>query len=303
MPPHYHFGPLKKEGKFLMHRYATGEAADAAFYETYDSQFLTRKANLLFRLYQEASSSPQQSNDDASKNERDEYRTLLATELHCTTFHQTEALIALLLAEYQDIPDWVYLTTYRSTEPKEAANAIIDGYIPIPGTSATNLRQLVKQSVYANWDLGKTKVAAAWEESVDSIMALLQIVSEQFVNGHEYNSYKHGLRVLLGTAGLAVGPNPAKLEDMHTVACLHHAMTFLQIEKHGTDYGAQLTTKEMKPEYSAEAIGCMGALLEAIRMYRLARATKKLPKELSFPVFDTIRLDRSKPMTKFGMTY
>ncbi len=288
-----------------MHCYETVQQADAAFYESYDALFVVKKARLLHRLYRESAAAVSELENTAASPDPDgeELRTLLATELHCAAYHQTEALLALLLAEYQDRPDWVYLTTYGNSEPKEAAKAIIHGYCDIPGTSAANLCQLVKQGVFANWDLSKTTIATIWEESIESITALLQIVSEQFVNGHEYNSYKHGLRVVLGSAALGVAPSGATQAKVHTVAYMPHSMTFLQIEKLGHDYGAHMTTKEMKPEYSAEVIECMGSLLTTIKTFRLARSAGNLPPELLVPLYDTLRLDHIKPMSKFGFSY
>jgi hypothetical protein len=304
VPPEFHLGPLKKDRQFLTFQYATVLEADADFYEAYDALFLVRKARLLYRVYEDsiASSSASRNGDASPARDEVELRTLLATELHCAAYHQTEALIALILAEYQDKPDWVYLTTYGNSEPKEAAKAMAKRVVTIPHTTASNLRQLVKEGVYANWDLSKTEFAAVWDTSIQSIMALLEIVSEQFVDGHEYNSYKHGLRVVLGSAALGIAPD-GTTHNVSTVAAMPHAMTFLQIEKLGKDYGAHTVTKEVKPEYSLEVIECMGSLLTTIKTFRLARTKGTLPSEVQLPMYDTVLLDRIKPMTKFGFSY
>ena len=60
--------------------------------------------------------------------------------------------------------------------------------------------------MFANWDLSGAENAEVWEQSVDDIAWLLRHVSERFIDGHEYNAYKHGLRLASGAAGIAVAP-------------------------------------------------------------------------------------------------
>jgi hypothetical protein len=303
MPPNFHFGPLKKDRKFLMHR-ATVADADKEFYTSYDAMFLARKAGLLYALYEKSSSFLSGSGDwNIPVSSDEELRTLLATELHCTAFHQTEALIALLLAEYQDRPDWVYLTTYGNAEIKEAAKAIKSRFAEIPGTSASNLKQLVEQGVYANVDLSKTEIARQWQESILSIMALLEIVAEQFLDGHEYNSYKHGLRVVLGSANFGIAQGELTPDKIRPFASMPHSVTFLQIENLSEDYGAQMVTKDVNPEYSYRVVQCMGSLVSLIKTFRLARIQGTLSAEINIPFYDTLLLDRIKPMTKVGFSY
>lgn len=305
MPPVLHFGPLKEDREFLMYRYATPSEADAAFYASYDASFLVRKCQLLYSLYEQSDSQgsgmrPGGLSFDGSEKE---LRTFLATELHCAVFHQAEALIALLLAEYQGRPDFVYLTSYSSSEIKEAARAIAKGSGTIPRTCAKNLRQLVEQGVYANWDLSNTDVAAEWRSSIESIAALLRIVSRHLIDGHEYNSYKHGLRVFLGSSVCGVSQDEDPHAQNRMIAVMPHSMTFLQIEKLGEDYGAQMVTKEVNPEYSFKVVQCMGSLLTTIKSFRRARINGNLSDEIILPFYDTAQLVRLKPVTKVGFSY
>jgi hypothetical protein len=295
----------KTNRKFLMSRYLTVNDADEAFYKSYDALFLARKVELLYAMYRNAGSflDGVQTWNRAVTSSEEQLRSFLATELHCTVFHQTEALIALLLAEYQDKPDWVYLTTYGNPEIKKAAEAIAK-HEQIPGTTAVNMADLVKTAVFATWDLSKSEgIREQWNETISSTIALLQIVSEQFIDAQEYNSYKHGLRVVLGSASFGVASGKLAEHNFVTFASMPHAMTFLEKETVGQDDGAKMVSKETKPEYSFDAVTCMANLVSTIKSFRLARIYNKLPEEVSLPMFDTLHLDRIKPVTKVGLSY
>jgi len=295
----------KKDRIFVLHGYTTVAEADRAFYQSYDALFLARKVELLYEMYRNSTAilAASQGWERPIGSVEEELRTLLATELHCTVFHQTEAVIALLLAEYQDKPDWVYLTTYGNAEIKEAASAIANNQ-SIPRTTASGMKDLVKTAVYARFDLSKiSEVAAQWERSISSIISLLQIISEQFIDAHEYNSYKHGLRVVLGSASLGVAQGDLADQKIAIVSSMRHAMTFLQLERLKDGDGAQMVTKQVIPEYSSEVVRCLASLASTIKSFRLARINGAPPDEMLFPVFDTVLLDRIKPVSKFGISY
>jgi hypothetical protein len=105
----------------------TGELADKAFYESYDAHFLVKKAALLNGIYQNASAFRKASQEWKVKFEMEEsdLLSLIATELHCASFHQAETMLSLLLAEYQPRPDWVYLTSSGNAEIKKAAKCML----------------------------------------------------------------------------------------------------------------------------------------------------------------------------------
>src|SRR5690242_16794966 len=96
-----HFGPLKKDRLFLTF-HQTMHAADAAFYDRYDTMFLARKANLLYGLYKNFDEFLACSGSWIPRAEdKEQTLTLIATELHMSSFHQTEAMLAFLLCEFQ----------------------------------------------------------------------------------------------------------------------------------------------------------------------------------------------------------
>ena len=202
-PPKLHFGSLKKDKVFLTF-HQTMHAADSAFYMHYDPLFLSRKANLLYSLHK---------NSDAfwtcaepwnlHIEDKEQLLTLIATELHMASFHQTEAMLAFLLCEFQNRPDWVYLTTYGNQEMKAAAKAITAGdFASITDGAATDAKQFIRAAVFATWDFSNSDAGETWSRSIDDIAWLLGYVAERFSSGHEYNAYKHGLRIASGQATL-----------------------------------------------------------------------------------------------------
>jgi hypothetical protein len=85
--------------------------------------FLAEKANLLFGLTRTPTLSRPRPNHGFCTFKAKIISTLIATELHIASFHETEAMLASLLYEFQPRPDWVYLTTYGNSEMKTAAKA------------------------------------------------------------------------------------------------------------------------------------------------------------------------------------
>ena len=99
---------------------------DYLFYEALDVDFLPSKAYLLYEIikhFDEAKSfyAKFQVNLDSRDVER------LSAEIYFTQFQQFEALFALLLAGFQELPHWLYLTQYRTSELKESVKAFMEG--------------------------------------------------------------------------------------------------------------------------------------------------------------------------------
>lgn len=131
-----HFGPLKSQKLFLtIHQ--TMHAADAAFYRGYDPQFLAKKATMLYGIYKNIGEFQKCSEgwDVRANTDDDDLLSIIATELHNASFHQTEAMIAFLLCEFQNRPDWVYLSSYGNAEMKRVRLLWNDGQVPRKSTS------------------------------------------------------------------------------------------------------------------------------------------------------------------------
>ena len=176
-----HFGALKKDKVFLtIHQ--TMKRADAAFYDQYDPQFLAKKASLLYSIYKNVDEFWKLSEGWAIRlPDQEQLLSIIATELHMASFHQTEAMLSFLLCEFQNRPDWVYLTTYGNAEIKNAARTISKGDLSgITDGAASDIKAFIKLAVFAGWDFSKSDGAAVWEQSVDDLGWLVQYTVERF---------------------------------------------------------------------------------------------------------------------------
>jgi hypothetical protein len=89
------------------------------------------------------------------------------------------------------------------------------------------------------------------------------------LNADEYNSYKHGLRMMSATATLAMCSNPADFSNAFVMRSAN-SVTHLafQVQKEGTQVLVQ--TKGFNPEESVVHVSLMAELLANIKRVRLA---------------------------------
>jgi hypothetical protein len=298
-----HFGPLKQDKPFLTVR-QTMKSADEFFYRGYDPLFLAKKSNALYGIYKNSDAfwASAESWNLVLASGKDELLNVIATELHSARFHQTEALIALLLCEFQNRPDWVYLTTYGNAEMKGAAKAIASGeFSALTKGMVSTAEQFIKAAVFANWDLSGTDAAELWTKSIQDIAWLIGYAAERFTKANEYNAYKHGLRVAHGPAGLraSVSSSPATLTPLIS---MKHAVTYLELSEQEAGYIGSLVTKEISPQYSFELIQCLASVLLLTKDMRLARATGTID-SLNILEIDREGLIRIEPASSFSFPY
>jgi hypothetical protein len=185
---------------------------------------------------------------------------------------------------------------------KNAAKAIIAGdFEKLTNGAFKDAEGFVKSSVYANIDFSRMDVAERWARSVADIAWLIQHVAERFVAGHEYNAYKHGLRVSSGSAGFGVMNGPS-FSDVLPVLSMKHSVTHLELGEAREGYVGQCVTKEVSPEYSFELIQGMAIVLFTAKEMRIAR-TKRSVESAHFAEFDRDLLLRKQPYSTFSFPY
>ena len=277
-------------------------AADLYFYQGYDPEFILKKAMALKTIYMyptEFSDFSKSVNCDIEAQDA-AFLGALATELHCAAFHQIEGLLALLLAEYQSRPHWVYLTSYGNFEMKNAARLITaERYEEIShGVHKTGL-QFVRASVYAGWKFDGPDENKAWLESLNDIEWFIKYCAQAFLAGSEYNAYKHGLRVVSGAAALAarVAEGPLK-----TVISMQHSLSYLEMYETPDGYQAEEVTKELSPDHSFQILHIAAQVLSPIKECRKARALGKVDE------FRALTIDRNAFMasckvSKFSFSF
>jgi hypothetical protein len=201
----------------------------------------------------------------------------LRAELHFIETHQFEALFALLGAIFQPLPHWIYLTTYGTSEIRAAIQQYIDGDIAgLTHGLLTDEHDLAHHAIYAGSVPQDEAVRSQWDQNLDNVCWLIRRMAERYIeaaayNGGEYNTYKHGLRVMVGPSAISIRLQGAEGETPAFGAASEDALRFLRWEELGENRRTiHEVTKHINPEESLFYIGVMHHILETTVATRLA---------------------------------
>lgn len=98
----------------------TGREQNLRFYTRYDEHFLFNKVATFLYVLDEGEPAVKQieerliANGGAKLSER--YLEAIRAEIFFTALHQCETFFALLIAPFQPLPHWLFLTTYETKE-------------------------------------------------------------------------------------------------------------------------------------------------------------------------------------------
>ena len=275
--------------------------AELRFYDGYDPNFLASKGGILFLAAQH----PDAFRDFVAAvggNESEIDATVFHTfvsALHFSVLHQFEALFALLLAEFQDLPHWVFLTEYRTREIKTKAQAYIDHqYDLISAGVCSDRAEFITRSVYSGITVPED-MESSFRLSVNDIGWLIEEGAKRYLGSPEYNAYKHGLRVLPGAMTLKFG-KPG-MPPTNTLFSMPHSVTFLEREELDDGYGYSEVTKEVNAEDSYQWLLALASIAEAVRDIRLA-VLRRTAVSMTMFTFDRKKLIWLSPITKFRVS-
>lgn len=209
---------------------STTEELNLEFYQTYDPYFLySRASSLLMAMDQPATERRRLAKLPVPRDIK-KHLAALGADIYFTEMQQTEAFFALLFSAFQDLPHWVYLTEYKSNDLR----AMIDSFVHhkrLDGTymSEKSERELIHHGVYFGSIPQDVATASRWNENLDNILWLIRRTGERFVQSSEYNSYKHGVRVMAGPSyisfGLSGGTTAMRHASDHSVSHLQTVST------------------------------------------------------------------------------
>src|SRR5260221_339529 len=255
------------------------------FYARYDADFLFNKAATLWYVTNEGEQATQQieahilAAGGAKLPER--YLESMRAELFFTALHQCETFFALLVALFQPLPHWLFLTTYETRQIKWAAKEIVANNLSdLTKGAITNMRDFVKVVIYSEVVTGDPVLAGQWEANLDNAAWLIERIGEYFLKyDRAYNSYKHGLRVMTGPHSLRIAPqNPdgTVRGPMHILQSSDDAVTYLeegQVREVDGDKEIPVNevTKAFNPSEAFYYIAKMNQMLEIVKATRLAR--------------------------------
>lgn len=253
------------------------------FYSAYDEHFLFNKAvTFLYVLNAgEAATSEIEQYLAAAGGGRlsERYVESIRAELFFTALHQCETFFALLIAPFQPLPHWLYLTTYETREIKRTVELIVAGQIgELTDGQLTTMQDFIKVAIYSELGPMNPQVADMWDENIDNAAWLVERIGQFFFKyDRAYNSYKHGLRVMTGPHQLSIGlqhPSGAT-GPMRVIQASEDAVRYLQREQvREVDGEREIpiseVTKAFNPFEASFYLAEMNQMLETIKATRLA---------------------------------
>lgn len=263
--------------KYAMH---DPEGKDLKFYRGYDSNFIASKARLLLMISETWDDFVKYGQEHQTEFGEDSAKTKMAMRAHVrfAEYHQFEACFSLMLAPFQPLPHWLFLTTYKTAELLDAARAFVGGDVKaLTQGRLESVGRFLEVAIYADQKPPDEEAKMKWPENLETIHWMLRSAAERYVKaaafGGEYNAYKHGLRVLTGTSEFIVSSSP-DMADAMTLAQSPDSLTFLELAPHG-DGEKQVfeVVRHFNPVESNQYIMLLSALTENMRRCRLALLT------------------------------
>jgi len=265
------------------------ENLDVRFYEGFDHKFLFRKAQTLMYLVaqrEQFTELVKKIGEEGVTPENEYLRTEdiddkyfegLKAEVYFTEMHQYESLFALMLAIFQDLPHWLYLTTYKPGEIRDATDNFRKGNIRAITQGKVNSRQdFITHAIYSGFLLSDENR----DKTIENIVWFLERIGQRYLDSSgymtgEYNAYKHGLRVLTGRSYFSLRLNDADgvpHGPAYVLGASDDAFTFLELEDRG-EGGLTVVevNKHFNPEESFLHLFMMQMLLGEMKKTRLAR--------------------------------
>lgn len=279
---------------------------DMSFYEGFDPEFILKKAHALFLITEnlEPFRNLVAASDYPEIEINDKYVQTLWAELYFAEFHQFEAFLALILAVFQDLPHWVYLTTYTTEEIKTKAQSFLDGnYSALTNGRVDTLFDFLNVGIYFGGMATDDDKRANWNTSLDNIAWQMGWMARKYLNGlAAYNSYKHGLRVLAGASSLTFTPHDPAITAV--VLDSDTSVRFLETEKlPDGQQGLRETTIQYNPLESKNHLQFMTDVLKTVKAVRLASLKGKTEAEaVTFDNLDRDQLNRDRKYRKFSIT-
>jgi hypothetical protein len=286
--------------KILLHR--SRADADLRFYEGYDPRFLWNKGWLLFQACQHRDALQafaKSVGGDEQEADTSVFQSYVA-ELHFSVLHQFEALFALMLAQFQPLPHWIFLTEYRTQEIKSKAESYVArDYRSASNGSCSTQKEFVGGAVYPGV-VPPPDHQEGWGRCLSDIGWLIEEGAQRYLAGKEYNAYKHGLRVLPGSMTLMVGIGPEP-KNMAPVLSMASSISYLEEEEPDSVRRFAEVTKEVKAEDAYHWMGAMMTIAEILRDVRLA-GLRNSSIQIQTVTIDREGLSRLKPISKFRMS-
>jgi hypothetical protein len=189
------------------------------FYSNYDENFIFNKAMSLLsiiKLGDKYTSTVEGLGMPPFDINKKHFESLNA-EIYFSEFHHFESLFGLMLAIFQGLPHWLYLTTYKTNEIKGKVTAFLNGDIlKVTNGQFSNSTDFINRAIYTDCTSSDEEEQKNWQANIDNILWALHRMGRKYLDAKEYNGYKHGLRVMTGPTSLTIflGEEPDKASSI-----------------------------------------------------------------------------------------
>lgn len=270
------------------------KALNRMFYNQFDPEFIYTKADALWFIDQHRGQflSFITGAGGTTEDLNAEYFGTLQAEIHFSFFHQCETFFALVFAAFQQIPHWLYLTTYETREVKANIQQYVDNdYSQIGGKAITDSRSFLHWGIYTGATIHELPPGKTWGDALDNLDHFLRIVARRYLAGTEYNAYKHGIRILRGKQSFKIHP-PGQPDKPNTSLESDNALTFLELkDKKEGAFTVHQTTMFFNVKEDFGHLELLAQLATSIKNTRLEHFGGKAKKREITAFFD---LDRKQ---------
>lgn len=242
------------------------------FYKVYDANYLLTKAITLHLCVADPGTTTQvlieKGVEGLQVGADDRFFDRLHADLHFTEFHQFEGMLALLLAAFQDLPHWVFMTDYSPGWVEDMAKELLAGNVArLTNEQCGTFDEFIRSVVYAGFEPGRGDVQD-WDENIRNLRCFLEHVARRYLDGlAAYNAYKHGLRLFVGPFRMSASLDGQPRFD---IARVPDTIAYLERKKvRKGEYELDQVVVEIRPEASFQFIVVMAHILSTVRATRL----------------------------------
>lgn len=242
---------------------------DREFYSGYDERFLYYKVKALGAILDDPDLLNKLVSEDSGPYEQERIRQALSAEILFTECHQFEAFFAMLVASFQQLPHWIYLTKYKQGDIKKKATRFLEeDFATLSAGLASDRDSFLKVAIY-NGIGARDEDQATWDETFENLWWVISRMAKKYVNTSEYNSYKHGLRIMAAEWTWAISSNPKDFSRAF-VKKAPYSITHLRLDEKEQGTAVSVERKEFNPDESKVHVGIMSDILGNIKRIRLA---------------------------------
>jgi hypothetical protein len=244
----------------------TSDELNKWFYQGYDPGFLFHKAQAMtfvmgnLRLFGQWRQQHSTEDDAWLWDPSYQFTPALKSELFFTAMHQFESFLALLLANFQVRPHWLYLTEYGPGEMREKAQRLVSGELDVlTNGHCANQRVFVEKAVYGEHEAPDETIRGRWTENLDNVFWLIERMARFYLDGLDaYNSYKHGTRI--------VASNITQFTTWGLQIVADDGLAYLQVQDGKVDE----VSREIFPDEAVYFLATMYRMQQTIRDTRLS---------------------------------